>query len=809
MRSGTKLIERHIAATILPYIALALLLLTAVLVTQQSNRFAELIGQARAPLSLVLEITLNLTPSLLVFTAPMAVLAGTLIGFSRLGGDSELIALRAAGVGGARLYAAPVLVGVAASLALLWLNLYYAPIAATRLRDAALRAAEERLRSPIQPGTFTIVKDKVIYVRDGDEARGIWKGVFVFSQERDGRALLVTAETGRLDSSQDVAELVLQGAVATTLDLSAQDEKGKGSPKPPAESASRIGIINPSSEQVMSERAAQTRVKIDDGLGLLVKRLRERQPELDESTASRLRQIARDAPKVDQRRAAQIALQKKYALGLAPLCFAVLGAAIGSRVQRGGRGLGVLLSFLIMIFYYMLVLAGEQAARAGTLPVIPGVWLATGATLLATFAVVIASRINFGRGAFTGKSDSSRLPREAVGGAGTDDRDTPGAERSVRGGGDRSMNRSRAATQTFFGLLDRDLSLTLCRNFLFALAALTSLFVIFTVFELWRHVTANNTGWRIVFEYTLYLLPFIFAALAPIAILIAVLFTYAVLSRRSETIAWLAAGQSVYRLFVPSLALACLAGGALWFVQDDLLPIANQRQDALRDRIRTGAPKTAVAGGREWVAAGESLYTHRAKSAVGNPDEIDSPIIFEYQKNLRHIGKVILGTKGKWNERSSLILMDATVVDLTGTDADANSADVGGVALERPDAVPFNTKLAFLRTPELETLAAAYERKGDVSNSIKTRLTLERRKMVGVAPLVMVLVAMPLAIVFGRRGALLSLCGAVAIGVLFWGASSGFELVGSYGLLPIGIAVWGAPTLFAVAGSYLLARTRT
>ena len=71
-----RLIERYILAALLPYTALALLILTATLLTQQSARFAEVLGAAHAPLQLAAEITFYLLPNILIFTLPMAVLVG-------------------------------------------------------------------------------------------------------------------------------------------------------------------------------------------------------------------------------------------------------------------------------------------------------------------------------------------------------------------------------------------------------------------------------------------------------------------------------------------------------------------------------------------------------------------------------------------------------------------------------------------------------------------------------------------------------------------------------------------------------------
>ncbi len=83
----------------MPYVLLSGALLTAILLAQQSGRFAELALYTQLPISLVSQIELALIPNVLVFTLPMAVLAGVIVGFARMGSDSEIVAMRAAGVG--------------------------------------------------------------------------------------------------------------------------------------------------------------------------------------------------------------------------------------------------------------------------------------------------------------------------------------------------------------------------------------------------------------------------------------------------------------------------------------------------------------------------------------------------------------------------------------------------------------------------------------------------------------------------------------------------------------------------------------
>src|ERR671939_624942 len=99
MRSWGRLIERYVLRAIMPYLLLSLLLLTAILFTQQASRFGELLMGTRVPVWMVIDLALSILPNVLIFTLPMALLTAILIGFSRMGSDSELTALRAAGVG--------------------------------------------------------------------------------------------------------------------------------------------------------------------------------------------------------------------------------------------------------------------------------------------------------------------------------------------------------------------------------------------------------------------------------------------------------------------------------------------------------------------------------------------------------------------------------------------------------------------------------------------------------------------------------------------------------------------------------------
>src|SRR3954470_11466399 len=96
--ASRRLIERYVLKTIFPYAVLAFLLLTAILFVQQTGRYFETIFRGVMPAGFVYGLALAILPTVLVFTLPMGVLCGTIIGLGRMSADSAIVAMRAAGV---------------------------------------------------------------------------------------------------------------------------------------------------------------------------------------------------------------------------------------------------------------------------------------------------------------------------------------------------------------------------------------------------------------------------------------------------------------------------------------------------------------------------------------------------------------------------------------------------------------------------------------------------------------------------------------------------------------------------------------
>lgn len=763
--TGRRLIERYVIAAILPYFGLSLLLLTFVLLAQQAGKFVEILGSADPSLDAVADLALGLIPNILIFTLPMSVLIGTATGLSRLASDSELIAMRAAGVGTWRIVTPVLLLGVVFTMSTLYVGFEIAPRSTQLMRQAALKVALSKVESPIQPNTInTEMPGKVIYVREGDKTRGLWERVFIQWREGEGDLRLITARSGRLDVTGEQTELVLTDAVVTTLPSKPENQAGR-------------------TAQIVTESSAQFRIRLNTGRNAILKKIQERRPEIDEMHWRAVLKKAR-AAKGAERLSLLATLNKRLALCFAALAFALLGVGLGGRTQRVGKGQAFLASLGAMLLYYLILLGGEQLSRSGVLPPLLGSWLATlSALILGLVLLFLGERRLFG---WTHTRRELSSPEHGL----------------------TQSKGKQARSFVLMGLLDRSLLRSVCFNFVLAYTTLLIIFLIFTLFELLRFI--SSTEWRLVALYLLYLVPLASMSLAPIGLLVAVLVTYAILAKRSEVFVWWASGQSLYRLALPTLFFSLLVSLALAALQEGVLPQANRKQENYRAQIRGSLNRAMTPAGFQWLAVPDTgrLYSYRYQ--LGGQMLI-RPAVYEFDEEGVHLKRLIMGEAGKWADNDTLELSSAEVMDFSRTNI-ANSYHTSQLSLT--ESTQIDTFKPMLNKPsELSSLALSRH----IKNLKRVRpeevtslyVTLHRRGADTTMPIILAIIGVPFGVFFGRRSAFWALGVALIIGLALWASASGFQQLGNYRFLPAALAAWATPMIFIALGLLLFSRART
>jgi LPS export ABC transporter permease LptG len=130
-------------------------------------------------------------------------------------------------------------------------------------------------------------------------------------------------------------------------------------------------------------------------------------------------------------------------------------------------------------------------------------------------------------------------------------------------------------------LLNRYVLRQLAAPFVFALAAQTSLMLLSQVAKKFGALVGKGLPWTVIGEVFLLSLPFIIAMTLPMAVLLAVLYTFSHLAADNEITATRASGISVYQILTPVLIWgACMSALNFAFV-DQVLPRSNARLRSL------------------------------------------------------------------------------------------------------------------------------------------------------------------------------------------------------------------------------------
>jgi LPS export ABC transporter permease LptF/LPS export ABC transporter permease LptG len=762
MKRISWIISKYLIQAILPYFIFSWLLLTVIIFVQQASRYSDIFFSINIPKNLVWQLTLALIPNVIAFTCPMAVLVGVIIGLSRMQRDGELIAVRSSGVGNFQMTLPIIFLGVILSIFTFIINLYGVPLAAQIVRKVALQTALYKLESPIEPGVFnTEINGYTIYVKDGDLEKGSWNNIFIYTEDKTtNQARLITSKNGRIDYNENVSELFLENAFVHTFSTKNINEK------------------------YIFENVGQIRLAVKTKRGELIDKLSNTKETPDELGLRELAQYAQ-TKQGKERTEAQILWQRRIILSITPLIFAILGTAIVLRFNRGGRGFGIFLALISLVFYYLITLFGEQLARVNKISVLS----ASAIPVITSFFVIswffLSNRFLL-KHTFVkfGKSLEIKLPTYKI----------------------NMVSNKNSYIGLNTGILDFDVIFNLLKYFLLTFIFITSIYMIFTAFELWKFAGEADNGLMLLAKYLFYLVPFIYIQLAPSALMIATLATFVIKSRQNEIVTWTSAGQSVYRLLFPCFILMILLGFVNWGIQEMVAPKTNKVQDELRAQIRSRGI-TAKKEGKYWVANDRRIFSFEIEESINElSQKVKNLSIYEFSEDQSKLQTIYRATEAVWekdkikfsDESEKQIWRDGKV-EITQIPNDEISEKLN----------PFNDlyeKPSHLNTKEIKEQINKSESETERKNF---EVALEKKYTTIFLPFVITLFTAPFALSISRKGRVVTVGFAVGVWLLFMAVTNTFEQFGLNGYIAPRFAVWSPLFLFSIIGAFLLSKVRT
>ncbi len=778
-----RILTRYILGEILSHTLIGCVIFTFILFMRDLPHILEMVVRNSSTWVNVAEIFLFTMPNTFKVTIPMAVLVGILLGLSRLAADSEIIAMRASGLGIGYFVRVASIVAVGGTILGLVNSLYVAPRA-----NQAILALQQALETSqasyeIQPRVFyEDFRNRVLYVQDvrGGAGASNWREVFMVDVTDPDNPLITTAASATVvsDSSQELLMRLRDGAEHQTIPADPQKYNVSA-------------FTSTDLPLALNQQSDVHLGRLDTAIYALP-----------------MKDLVQRTHGPEGKRFL-LELHSRFSYPAACLVLMLVGVPLGVISRRGGKSSGFVFTLLLVVLYYVLSYTGIALGRQDKLPAFFAVWLAN--LLFAAVGVFLLWQMASGGRVLSAIAGwAVRMPSLKIASRRND----------LHLSGLLDKLQARSARSEPRSVFPRILDEYVIREFLFmlilVLAGFVMLMLVFTFFELVGDILRNHIPLTMVGDYLFNLTPSMLYQIAPLAVLISVLVTFGVLNRNSEIIAMKATGISLYRLVVPIVSISAILAVCLFLFDQFYLPQANRRQEALRSTIKGRPPQTFLHPEHNWIFGqprpGEPGRIFYYQFFDPDRKEFANLSVFEFDPSTFSLTRRIFAARVYWDDDpGSWVFQNGWDRDLDGANVthyqEFKNTAFAEIHEEPSYFVKENKQSQEMNFGQLRSYINDLRQSG--FDTMRLRVALWHKLAYPLIAIVMAVQAIPFALSMGRRGSLTGIAVAISVALAYWVIDGLFGAMGNVNYLPAPLAAWSADVLFGLVGGYLLLRTPT
>jgi len=327
-------------------------------------RLADLVIQRGVSIGVVARLFLYALPGVVVLTIPMSCLLASLLGFGNMSSNSELVALKSAGLSFGRIVRPVVYAGVVISFFAFLMNETLVPIS-ERAAANVLRYDVFRQTPPVFKENVFIreesggVLQRVIYIGTLRPRSGKMEDILVQEFEEGRIRRLISAPNGEWSDGAwwlengAVFEVENGGAVRSLFSFERQ-------------------MLNLSMRpsEIESKSSNPSQMSLRELYGTIVNASRQG------NDTGKLRML----------------MHLRIAVPWASVVLVLVGAAVGSRPQRSSSSMGLGLSVIIVFAYYVVMSLCQSLGEANFIPGVIAAWIPNASFLVIGF--VLTRRAN-------------------------------------------------------------------------------------------------------------------------------------------------------------------------------------------------------------------------------------------------------------------------------------------------------------------------------------------------------------------------------------------------------------------------------
>jgi lipopolysaccharide export system permease protein len=218
-------IGRYMFRTTVVAFVITLVTLTIVIWFTQAMREFDLITSERQTVFVFIGITGMIVPLLVMIIAPIALMVSAGHVLSRLGTDSEIIVMNAAGISPGRLLRPYLAAAILVSILVGAIAAYVSPRSLRELRDWSARVRADILTNIVQPGRFTSVSGNLTFHIADRRPNGLLVGIFVDDRRDPNEQATYLAEQGEIVKNDKGSFLILDHGNIQRLEVGHRDPR--------------------------------------------------------------------------------------------------------------------------------------------------------------------------------------------------------------------------------------------------------------------------------------------------------------------------------------------------------------------------------------------------------------------------------------------------------------------------------------------------------------------------------------------------------------------------------------------------------
>ena len=335
-----RIIHSYVTSSFLVTFAMSLVVLTFVMCIGLIFHVGDVLVRG-VPWRPVLHIILGAMPALLVLSIPVSLMIASLLVFGRLSADGELSAMRACGISIERVLSGPLLVGMCFVLVCIYLNHELVPRGHYRRRSIKIALGMVNPLELLEEGCF--IRDfqgLTIFIGRMDGAE--LSDVRISDTSEPGLSREIRAKSGTVGQSENGNDL--------RIDLHHVRIDPFSNETPEALSCDNWPVVIPR----ILERREYTKREADFTIPEIFQRIT--------NPVAHFKRMDAESRGI-QTMILSVELNSRLALSFSCFSFVLLGAPLGMRGHRKETSVGVGISLLLVLNFYVFVILAESLAK--------------------------------------------------------------------------------------------------------------------------------------------------------------------------------------------------------------------------------------------------------------------------------------------------------------------------------------------------------------------------------------------------------------------------------------------------------------